>query len=227
MKNRPISTLGFKDLSYDVPSDASEFDTLAGRVGACVDEANANVVYRGTLTDFRAAFLHGLHVGEGEGAIDIKGVEEITGIERNREQLKDKEGKPREDKNGDPITKFTETEDDYFNRVLSTLASQNSSTVEGERAKFRDLAQQVLSSDPLAFDPKREERLPAGPKKVPAIYLKVAQKIVDGGKAESSAAKLTAQLGYQVDQSVEAIGRAIAEVKRRERANEDLAAQFS
>lgn len=224
MKNSPVNTLGFKDLSYDVPSTAEEFDQLAGRVGACVDEANANIKYRGTLTDFRASFLHGLHVGEGDKAINIAGVEETTGIERKREPVLDKDGKQKtkgEDK--EPLFKFIETEEDYFDRVLATIAQQNTesgsgpTTVDAVRATFKDTAQEILSSPALAFDPKRQERLPAGPKKVPQYALRIAEKIVKGGGAEASASKLTSLLGYEVKPDVESLGRAIAENERREK----------
>lgn len=46
--------------TIEVPTTAEEFDSLAGRVGACVEEANSNVIYRGTNADFRGEYLAAL-----------------------------------------------------------------------------------------------------------------------------------------------------------------------
>jgi hypothetical protein len=216
------TTLGFKNLPYEVPSSPEEFDQLAGKEGACLAEGIKNIIYRGTLTDFRSVLLHGWHEGEGDDRIDIAGVEEITGIMREREPVKGKDGKVKTDKDGEELFKYTETEETYFERVLVEVAAQNAeagegpTTVDAVRQSFWDLAVQVLKA--LPFDPKRQERVSAGPKKTPKTYQKIADALVAQGpeQAAKSAQKLTEKLGYQVDPTAEAIGRAITEDKRRQ-----------
>lgn len=56
MKTIINTCLGFK-LSVSVPSDTEEFDKLAGKPGAALDEANNNVLYRGWNAEFRQTFL--------------------------------------------------------------------------------------------------------------------------------------------------------------------------
>lgn len=53
-------------LPVEVPSTAEEFDQLAGRTGACVDEASKNVIYRSWNHDFREAFCEALEAETGE-----------------------------------------------------------------------------------------------------------------------------------------------------------------
>lgn len=94
MKTLQNNTLGIVCL-IAVPSTAEEFDKLAGRTGACLDEATMNVVYRVWNHKFRAAL--------------VKALEEKTGIERAYTE----EGE------GDKKTKkYTETEKVYVNRLL-------------------------------------------------------------------------------------------------------------
>lgn len=56
MAQRINTCLGFK-LPVSVPDNADEFDKLAGKVGAALDEAIANVLYRSWNAEFRQAFL--------------------------------------------------------------------------------------------------------------------------------------------------------------------------
>lgn len=71
-------TLGVNVVISGVPSTASEFDEMAGEVGACVNVANDNIVYRSWLAKFRAAFVLALEAktgiarlttGEGDAAV--------------------------------------------------------------------------------------------------------------------------------------------------------------
>ena len=56
------------DLTFPVtvPKTASAFDRMAGRTGACVEEAVRNVIYRGVNHDFRAALCERLEAETGE-----------------------------------------------------------------------------------------------------------------------------------------------------------------
>lgn len=57
MKELNQKTLGVNVLIKGVPSTAAEFDEMAGEVGACVDEATSNVVFRQWLARFRPAYI--------------------------------------------------------------------------------------------------------------------------------------------------------------------------
>lgn len=56
MKAQLNETLGFK-LNLQVPESVDEFDRLAGKSGACLDEATLNVIYRGWNAEFRRTFV--------------------------------------------------------------------------------------------------------------------------------------------------------------------------
>lgn len=81
MKQHLNNTLGLS-VSVEVPENSEEFDKLAGRPGACVDEANRNVLYRGWNHEFRATLCEELAketgverktktVGEGDNAKEV------------------------------------------------------------------------------------------------------------------------------------------------------------
>lgn len=227
MKEKIINTLGFNDLPYQVPATVEEFDTLAGKIGACLEEAVNNVVYRIVLADFRSGFLHGFHIGEGDEAIEITGVEEITGIKR-----REKESGRVDSETKEPIMVYDETESDYWKRVCIDVAKQNTEqnndgpkTPEAVALSFRPVALEVLAA--IEFNPRRKEKLQAGPKKIAKTYLAVAQKLVDAGNGAATAAKLASKLGIEVQATVESIARAIAEDKRRQKAKEDLMAEYA
>jgi len=55
-KTITVSTGPFKDLPFPGHTDAEEFDREAGEAGACVEEADASLVYRSTLPAFHKAF---------------------------------------------------------------------------------------------------------------------------------------------------------------------------
>jgi len=90
MQNTHQNTLGLT-LAISVPSSADEYDQLAGRVGACVEDAVSESTYRNYLPSWKRVFFSRLA--------------EQTGIERVVE--KDEDGK---------VTS-TEKETTYFKRV--------------------------------------------------------------------------------------------------------------
>lgn len=59
MTNKTVKCVGV-NYTISIPETAAEFDSLAKREGACVDEAVNNVIYRGTNADFRSAYLDAL-----------------------------------------------------------------------------------------------------------------------------------------------------------------------
>lgn len=93
MKSITNRTLGFA-VTVSVPETAEEYDGLAGRVGACVDDANNNVLYRSWNHKFRKALC--------------EAVEEETGEERGN-TVNEETGKKT----------FTEQEKVYVSRVIS------------------------------------------------------------------------------------------------------------
>lgn len=60
MKSVTQSTLGFAVLVAGVPSTAAEYDEMAKEVGACLDDAVENAIYRGWLNTFRSKFCEAL-----------------------------------------------------------------------------------------------------------------------------------------------------------------------
>ena len=196
-------TLGFT-ININVPSSVEEFDQLAKKVGACLNEAVKNVIYRGVLNTFRAKF--------------VEAVEAETSIARKTKPTgkfeKDDAGKDTEV----PILVYAETEGDYFDRVLANPDAPR--TLES----FTDLANRIAAD--LVFDPSESEKKPAGPKKLSKAVLDAAKTIIDAGKADAVAAMLATKLGITVDSTQESLARAIAEDQRRKNAEKNLSAEY-
>lgn len=166
MRVKEYKSLGLV-VKVSVPSTADEFDQLAKRAGACVDEATNNAVYRGYLGEFRDTLLHGI---EAEPAKDGKpavpgfdGIEQRTKITRKVKKVK---------KGDKEVEVYDETEDEYLSRVAATQKVEVSS--------FQPIADEVCKR--LAFDPSASERKPAGPKTLPAIYKNTAAGVIAKGK---------------------------------------------
>lgn len=153
MKQLSYKSLGI-DIKLNVPETVDEFDLNAKKTGACLLEATNNVIYRGSLAEFRDAFC--------------AAVEDATGISRGTEPILDKENKPRVDKDGAPMLKYTETEADYFKRVCAEKSVEPSS--------FQAIADKVAEA--IVFDASATERQPAGPKKLAQKYQDDAKKIL-------------------------------------------------
>lgn len=61
MKTVSQSTLGLVVLIAGVPSSAAEYDEMAKEVGACVEDACDNVIYRSWLANFRPKLAEALN----------------------------------------------------------------------------------------------------------------------------------------------------------------------
>ena len=177
-------------LTYNVPSNIDEFDTMANKPGTALECAIAYVTEKDTLVKLRKAVIARLA--------------EQTGITRKmRDSGKTKKVEV-DDGNGnktvreEPIMVPDETEVQYFKRVC---ASQK---VEPEA--FKSLIQEELNKIP--FDPSASERT-SKEKKIPQVYLDTAQEIVDQGAGDAVAADLTQSLGYTVTGDVESLAAAI------------------
>lgn len=137
MKQVNIPSCGVQ-CRVSVPESVEEFDTLAKRTGACLDEAINNVIYRGVLADFRDALVTAV-IGK-------------TGIARTSEP--EKNGKKKED--GSPVMVFTESEGKYLDRAVSASGLSE--------ADFQAIADEVCGSvdasgqPVITFDPSERER---------------------------------------------------------------------
>jgi len=208
MKNKNYRPLGLT-VALTVAESVDEFDRLAGKVGACLEEAVDNIVYRGGMADFRDTFLHG------DASKNIIGVEEETGIEREFEtrELKSKNA----DGSANTTDVWTESEAVYFNRVKATLVKNGTyPSVEAVLAHFQDLANQVAAS--ITFDPAAAEPKTRAPRKASKENLAIAQKYIDLGKADKFAALLTSKLGHPVLATLEALAAGVAEDLRNQEA---------
>jgi hypothetical protein len=166
-------------LNVSVPSSVQEFDQLGKREGACLDEATNNVLYRSVLAEFRDTFC--------------EKIEADTKIERKTRETTKK------DKDGNPVVVFDETEGDYMKRVCAQLSRTPES--------FQSVADAVVAA--IVFDPSATERKAAGPKKLPKLYLDIAQSVIDQGAAEKVAAKLSGIVGTTVSPTLEGLANAI------------------
>lgn len=97
MRNHKVESLGVTYTVTNWPESIAEFDQLAKREGACLDEACANIQYRGTNPKFREPFL--------------ELVEKDTGIARKVRTATLKDGTVKE--------YWDESEGKYWNRVLA------------------------------------------------------------------------------------------------------------
>jgi len=205
--------MGF-ELSLAVPETVEENDQLAKRVGATLESAVANVIYRAVLPEFRANFA--------------EAVENNTGIARLTEEVLDKAGQTKKDDEGEPITRYTETEQKYFDRVTAILVSDGKfESVEAAAASFYDLAKSVIGA--ITYNPAAAERTSSGPKKVAKQYLKLAQDWSDSDKLEAAVAKLSEKLGstWKIEATVDSVARAVAEDQRRKREAAKLQDEYS
>jgi len=195
MKQHIADSLGF-DVMVQVPETVEEFDSLAGRSGACLEEATDNVIYRGVLAEFRSKLVDAL--------------EKDTSFPIEREQKKNAKGEPQFDKDQKPILVVSESEGAYKKRLQAHLGLDDDAFA----ARFAPLAQQVAQG--IKFDPKATERKPKTP---PKTYLEAARSILaQGGTYEKAAGKLGAELNREVPATEEGVAFALQEREARRRA---------
>lgn len=166
-------------LTVNQPETPEEFDALAGKTGACVDNANANIVYRGTLADGRYYICE---------AIDKSLAEEFPGHPELRRKTK------LAGKKGD-LEVFDEAEAAYVRRVLPLVAHLRGvdevkvdsfqPTLDRLQAEYeKDSEGNPTDKLLIRFDPSERERAERGPKKLPAKFLKAGETIVAQGQGE-------------------------------------------
>jgi len=192
MQQQNFKSLGHS-VPFEVPGSTEEFDKNADKVGACLAEAINNIIYRGSLAVFRDEFLHGRKADAEKNITGIEGVEAKTGIERSTEPVLGKDKKPVV-KDGEPVTKYNESEADYYNRVLSTLVEQGKFASEEEAlASFQPMAEQAAAGIP--FDAKATASKATGPKKLAAKYKLTAARIIANGTIEKANANYLSKIG--------------------------------
>ena len=167
MKQTEYRSLGI-DVKLNTPETVEEFDSLAKRANACLDEATNNVVYRGMLAEYRETFCERV---EGE-----------TKIER-KWKVAMMDGKPIV-KDGEEVTHWDETEADYFKRVCAELKYEPST--------FQSLADDVAKS--LVFDPTERERKERGPVKLAKMYVEKATEVITQGRHDKVIAHIQKDL---------------------------------
>lgn len=209
MKSVQVNSLGF-DLVKSVPESIEEYDSLAKRQGACLDDAINSTLYRGTFAMFRDLFLHGQEADEANGITAFEGVESITGIER----------KTKEVKSGDKTTTvYDETEGNYWKRVI---AEKFGGDADKAKAEFAAVAQEAMNR--AEFDPSIAERKSSGPKTVAKQYVSIATDAVNAGKGQKLADMLAAHLGRAIsltgnnEDDIKILARAIADREAQKRA---------
>lgn len=164
------------DLNVQVPSTVEAFDTSARKVGACLEEAINNVVYRGVLAEFRDSFC--------------EKVAEKTGIARRvKKTIKNTKGEDVE---------VLENEGDFiaYVRVQKGWTEDNK--------ELQSIADDVASS--LLFDASATERKAPTPKKLPKDYVEAATRFFTNGTQEKWASKFGLTLSGDQAKDIEAIG---------------------
>lgn len=207
MKSVQVSSLGF-DLNKSVPETVAEYDSLAKREGACLDDAVNSTLYRGTFAEFRNLFLHGRDAEGDQPAFE--GVEQLTGIKRHTKTVKNAKGEESE--------AWDETEGEYWKRVV---AQNFGGDADAAVNHFQSVAQSAM--DIAAFDPSVKERKSAGPKTVAKTYTKLATQAVETGKGEKLASMLSGVLNRAINltgdnaKDIEILARAISDNEARKR----------
>jgi hypothetical protein len=180
MKKQTFNSLGLT-AAIGVPETVEEYDSLAGKPGACLESGVMNAVYRGRggLADFRYYLVHGIteddlksEDNKGLFAVTspVDGLEQTTKIERKWKDSLDKAGKPVV-RDGETVQVPAESEDEYVKRVLVEKG--------GEVEQFQPIADGISAA--LILDPKARERKATGPKKLAARFKDFAGSLLSKG----------------------------------------------
>jgi hypothetical protein len=207
MKTATNKTMGF-DLNIEVPSSVEEYDKLAGRVGACLDDANQYNLFHSWNGEFRPKF--------------VEAFEKQTGIKRQLNQEAIDKAPARKDGTKPEIF---EQEAKYFKRALAELGEDIS--------KYQSLAEAVARQ--VKFDPSEGTRSGG---KVGKEYMSAAQQVFDAEESSPGAIEkvvtrlqelnnITIEIDFETIQpTLESLARAIKineDRKRKQSVNELLA----
>lgn len=209
MKKVEYKSLGVT-IPVSVPESVDEYNKLAGRDNAVLDDATDSTVYRSVLNVFRESF--------------VAGIVAATGIARKVTYKTDADGNNLLNEEKQPIVDTEESAATYIKRVAGDTPE-----------KYQDIANTIAAT--LVFDPKVKERNAAGPKELAKRYKEAAQSIIDAGVdvAQAVAEGLSTKLGITVEiflaedgtinaaPTIEALGNAI----RADQQKEDLASKYT
>lgn len=193
MKQVQVKSVGVT-YTVEVPESAEEYDQLAKKQGACVEAANANVIYRSLNAQFRSQLADAIEEETGhERATKVTGTREVEDEDGN--------------KTTEDIVEYAETEKKFLDRVY---AEEGLETEEQRMARFGELIKNIQAS--LVFDPSERERSAGPAKKARKLYREAAEAIEEAaGESglETAAGKLSDLLGYEVPATVEGVALAI------------------
>ena len=127
------NSLGYK-LSFKGPNSVEDYDQKAGRVGACLEDACDNTIYRGTLPEWQDAFA--------------AAVEEKLKVKRGIDQAATDRAKSRA-KDPSKIQDVAEKVKAFVQRVTAGMS-------EVEKGELTALAQQIANN--ITVDPSPSKR---------------------------------------------------------------------
>ena len=127
------NSLGYK-LSFEGPKTVEEYDQKAGRVGACLEDACDNTIYRSTLPEWQDEFA--------------KKVEELTGQTRGTDAAATERAKSRA-KDPSKINDVPEKVKAFVQRVTAGMS-------ETDKNALTKLAQDVANT--ITVDPSPSKR---------------------------------------------------------------------
>lgn len=127
------NSLGYK-LTFKGPESVEAYDQAAGRVGACLEDACDNTIYRSTLPEWQEAFA--------------TRVEEQTGEKRGVDQVATERAKSRA-KDPAKINDVPEKVKAFIQRITATMS-------EVDKAGLARLAQEVANG--ITVDPSPSKR---------------------------------------------------------------------
>lgn len=150
MKSKQYKSLGLA-VNLSVPETVDEFDANAKSAGSCLNEAINNVVYRGSLAEFRDEFTSAV---EDKYKIDRK--------TKDTGKTKEVDGKQQ------AILAYDETEAEFIERVVATAGIK--------LEDLQPLADEVAAK--IVFDASARERKAPAPKKLSQEYKTAATNLM-------------------------------------------------
>lgn len=199
MKNEAFRSLGF-DIKVSVPETVEEFDKLAGKPGACLDEAISNVVYRGVLAGVRYTFAEKLEAASGVKRKTIDTGEKRKVTTKSPDVLNE-DGTVKtpgvETTTEEPILEYAPevaTEQKYINFVR---AAKNLSP-EAFVLQYQSLMDEVVALPDNKFDPTQTESKPKGPKVLGKQYSDAALRVFTNGTVERNVKRIKDESGIEV-----------------------------
>lgn len=166
MQTTTISPFGV-DVTKQISSNPAEYDSLAKKIGACHEAAVNYYNYHRYFSDVRDVVLHGQpEVKDSKtGAIiqpEIKGMDEVFGVERKSEPVLNKDKTPKLMQDGKtPVTAWVEKEGDYFKRVVAEKSITE--------ADLKTFVQSIV--DQIPWNPSVSEHVARGPGKLANVWM--------------------------------------------------------